>query len=180
MPSRAETSEAESPTVETPGRVFSRELLAAVRGLDAVSGQDEAERARPLSIEAVGSALWHVVTVGTEAPLGRFTDRELAALFCAAYPSAVRDASLELGREPEDGGYPLWWSRGSGREKCGELPHFDAETVQAMKCCLSLARNPLGLSYLLEVVGWPALEAACEILLERQRADGTLPEGDGS
>lgn len=68
-------------------RIFSRELLDAVRGLDAVSGQDEAER----------------------------------------------------------------------------------------------ARNPLSLSYLLEVVGWPALEAACEILLDRWRSDGTLPtEGGGS
>lgn len=162
-------------------RVFSRELLAAVRDLDAVSSQDEAERARPLSIEPVGSALWHVLTVGLEGPLGRFTDRELAALFCAAYPSAARDVSLQLGSEPEDGGYPLWWSRGSRREKCGELPHFDAETVQAMKCFLGLARNPLWLSYLLEVVGWPALEAAAEILLDRQRADGSLPaEGGGS
>ena len=156
-------------------RIFSRELLDAVRGLDAVSGQDEAERARPLSVEAVGSALWQVVTVGSELPLGRFTDRELAALFCAAYPSATGDASLRLGSEPEEGWYPLWRSRGSGREKCGELPHFDAETVQAMKSLLGVARDPLSLSHLLELAGWPALEAAAEILLDRLRADGRLP-----
>lgn len=175
MSGRTETTRLDAPT-----RVFTREFLAAIRREDAVSNALDAARSRPLSIVLELPGRWQVVTVGSEDRLlGRFTDRELALLFCAAYPSAGRTALLQLGSEPEDGWYPLWWTRGERRETCGELPVFDHESAEAMKVLLSVAANPVALSYLLQFAGWQAIEAAGEILLDRLQEEGSVPsDGD--
>jgi len=156
----ARTIEAPEPgapgTNESSPRVFTTEFLAALERMDGVTTMDDAERARPL-------------------------EKELAVLFCVAYPTVDRDVSLELGSGPDqEGWFPLRWSTGGGRQRCGELPHFDPETVDAMKSLLSLARNPLWLSYLLELVGGPALEVAGELLCARMGKDGILAAGGGA
>jgi len=151
----------EKTRLDAPTRVFTREFLAAIRREDAVSNALDAARSRPLSIVLEPPGRWQVVTVGSgDRLLGRFTDRELALLFCAAYPSAGRTALLELGSEPEDGWYPLWWSRGESRETCGELPLFDHGSTEAMKTLVCVAANPVSLSYLLQFAGWEAIDAA--------------------
>ena len=158
----------ETTSLEGSTRVFTREFLAAIRREDAGSNVADALRARPLSIALDSPGRWKVVTVGSEdRVLGRFTDRELALIFCAAYPSVARTATLQLGSEPEDGWYPLWWTRGEVREKSGELPIFDYDSAEAMKVLRSVAANPVSLSYLFQFAGWEAIEAAGEILLDR-------------
>jgi|GEM_PF-1845137 len=180
MPATIDAREPRAPRKnEAPPKVFSPEFLALMERLDGVTTGDNAERARPLEIVSPNAGLWHVLAEGSDrGPLGRFTDKELAVLYCAAYPTVDRDTSLELGTEPEDGWYPLRWSTGGRRQRCGELPHFDQETVDAMRNLLSLARNPLWLSYLLEMVGGPALEAAGDLLCARLERDGLFP-GEG-
>lgn len=180
MSGRTDTLEAETRGLDPPTKVFTPEFLAAVRRLDGVSNMGDAARSRPLSIVLVPPDHWHVVTVGSQdALLGRFADRELALLFCAAYPAAERTAPLKLQYESEDDWYPLWWSRGDRREKCGALPVFDQESAEAMKNLLCVAANPVSLSYLLEFAGWQALDAVGEILLDRLKLEGSLPsEGD--
>lgn len=170
------TDTAETTRLEGPTRVFTREFLAAIRHEDAVSNVADALRARPLSIALDPPARWKVVTAGSEdRVLGRFTDRELALIFCAAYPSVDRTATLQLGSEPEEGWYPLWWIRGERREKSGELPIFDHDSAEAMKVLLCVAANPVSLSYLLQFAGWEAIDAAGEILLDRLQETGSPP-----
>lgn len=180
MSGRTDTLEAETLGLDPPAKVFTPEFLAAVRRLDGGSNMGDAARSRPLSIVLQPPDYWQVVTVGSVDPLlGRFTDRELAVLFCAAYPAAERTALLGLQYESEDGWYPLWWSRGERREKCGALPVFDQESAEAMNNLLWVAANPVSLSYLLDFAGWQAIEAAGEILLDRLKLEGSLPsEGD--
>lgn len=100
-----------------------------------VSTMGEAETSRPLWIVSKCPGVWDVVTVGSE--------ERVATLFCAAYPTAERDVVLEFGSDRVDGWFPLWWTRGRRRDKCGELPVFDAETIDAMKSLLCLASNPV-------------------------------------
>jgi len=129
MSARTDALEPEVGTeASTQVQVFTPEFLSAVRHLDGVSTMGDAERSRPLSIVLNRPGLWHVVTVGSEERvLGRFSDKELATLFCAAYPSADRDVVLEFGSGRVDGWFPLWWTRGRRRDKCGELPFFDPD-----------------------------------------------------
>jgi len=101
--------------------------------LDGVTTADNAERARPLVIVSPSAGLWHMLAEGSDrGPLGRFTDKELAVLYCAAYPTVDRDTSLELGTEPEDGWYPLRWSTGGRRQHASRpLRASSAERAQA-------------------------------------------------
>jgi len=181
MPATIDAREPRASRTKVPPKVFSPDFLALMERLDGVTTADNAERARPLAIVSAGAGQWHVLAEGSDrGPLARFTDKELAVLFCAAYPTVDRDTSLELGTEPEKGWYSLRWSTCARRQRCGELPHFDMETVEAMKCLLALARNPLWLSYLLELVGGPALEAAGDLLCARLEKDGLFPGGGGA
>ena len=170
--------EVEDSKTGAPTKVFTPEFLAAIRRMDGVSNMGEAERSRPLSIVSGPDGLWQVETVGsTNTLLGRFSDRELAVLFCSAYPTVDRDVPLQLGMQPADGWYPVWWTRGKREAKCGELKLFEEDTVNVMKSLLSLVGNPVTLSYLLEFAGWTALDAAGDILLRRLQEEGSIPGG---
>lgn len=182
MSTRTDALDPEAGTeVPTQVQVFTPDFLSAVRDLDGVSTMGEAERSRPLSIVPNRPGVWDVVAVGSEeGVLGRFTDKEMATLFCAAYPTAERDVVLEFGSDRVDGWFPLWWTRGRRRDKCGELPVFDAETIDAMKSLLCLASNPVYLSYLLEFAGWRTLEAAADLLVRRLQQEGCMPTRGGA
>jgi hypothetical protein len=134
MPATIEAREPRAPgKTKAPPKVFSPDFLALMERLDGVTTADNAERARPLVIVSPSAGLWHMLAEGSDrGPLGRFTDKELAVLYCAAHPTVDRDTSLELGTEPEDGWYPLRWSTGGRRQHASRpLRASSAERAQA-------------------------------------------------
>jgi hypothetical protein len=163
----------EDASTPPPSRnAFAEEFLSRFEREDEPPSAAEADVAGPWEVQpfplADGREAFGVWRLGEreswgDTPAGLFRDPSTALLAATVRPLVGRDPFYELGKERENGGFPLVRQG----EAVGWLDLFDEDWAMGVNVLERLTRSPQALASLLEAAGPLALERTGRILQAR-------------
>jgi hypothetical protein len=170
MRNRKEEALAPTAPAAPAANAFAADYLELLAQQDEPRTAAEADLAGPWQIEQMEDRNWAVLRPGEslargDVPFGIFDELPMAQVFAAILPGIGREPRYVLGKEQEDGVFPLCYLG----EKVGSMREFNEDAVAALNLADALMTSPNEFAWLLAAAGGVALEHTGRISLERVR-----------